>query len=267
MEEALRVPAISFAGMAVSIVLVIGVPIALFFAVRKKYGKGILPVLLGGAGFLLFAMVLEQLLHAVVLRPGAYGISLMDRPYLYMLYGALAAGVFEESARFVSFHILKKRCGGFGTALKHGIGHGGVEAVLLGGISLISGMALAAMLNTVGAEGLSALGMPVLEQVQAIAAAPPYMMFITGAERLMALGIQISLSAVVYYAVYKPRKLWLFPLAILLHALADCPAALFQAGVITDVWLVEGIVLASMAGLIAVAMLIHRRLEPKEEAV
>jgi len=262
--EPLHVLASAFVCMAVSAVLSIGVPIALFFVVRKCYGKGILPVLVGGAGFFLFAMVLEQILHLVVLRPGADGASaLTQRPFLYMLYGALAAGVFEETARFISFHILKKRCAGFGTALKHGIGHGGVEAALIGGISLISSMVLAAMLNTMGAESLSALGAPVLEQVQAIAATSPAMLLISGAERMMALGIQISLSVVVYYAVYKPRKLWLFPLAILLHALADCPAALFQTGVIANVWAVEGIVLASMAALIAIAAVIHKWLEPK----
>jgi len=263
--EVLRVPAITFAAMAASIVLSVAAPIALFFVVRKRYGKGILPVLVGGAGFLLFAMVLEQILHFVVLRPGLDGtVALAQRPFLYMLYGALAAGVFEETARFVSFHILKKRCSGFGTALKHGIGHGGVEAVLLGGISLVSGIALAAMLNTLGAEGVSNMGASVLEQAQAIATASPAMFLVSGAERLFALGIQISLSVVVYYSVYQPRKLWLFPLAILLHALVDCPAALFQAGKLTNVWAVEGIVLASMAVLAALAVVIHRRLEPKD---
>jgi len=259
------VPAISFIFMAISILLSVGTPIVLFFIVRKKYGKGILPVLVGGAGFILFALVLEQILHMIVLRPGADGTNaLSQRPFLYMLYGALAAGIFEETARFVSFHILKKRCEGFGTALKHGIGHGGLEAMLLGGVSLISGMALAAMLNSAGPEGLSALGAPVLEQAQAIAATSPAMFLISGVERLLALGIQISLSVVVYYSVHAPRKLWLFPLAVLLHALVDCPAALYQTGEITNVWAVEGIVLASMAVLVSIAVLIHKRLEPKE---
>jgi len=259
------VPPISFVFMAVSVILSVGVPIALFFVVRKKYGKGILPVLVGAAGFLLFAMVLEQILHFFVLRPGADGsVALRQQPFLYMLYGALAAGVFEETARFISFHILKKRCDGFGTALKHGIGHGGLEAVIIGGASLVSAMALAAMFNSVGAEGLSTMGALVLEQAQAIAAQPPVLFLVSGAERLMALGIHISLSVVVYYAVYKPRKLWLFPLAVLLHALADCPAALFQAGVITSVWVVEGIVFLSMAALAIFAVVVHKRLEPEE---
>jgi len=264
--EILRVPTLSFVAMAVSAVLSVGTPIALFFVARKRTGKGILPVLVGGAGFLLFAVVLEQLLHFFVLRPDADGsVALMRRPFLYMLYGALVAGIFKETARFVSFHILKKRCGGFGTALKHGIGHGGIEAVFIGGASMVSGMALAAMFNSLGAQGLAAMGEPVLAQAQAIAAAPPATLLLSGLERLMALFIQISLSVIVFYAVYEPRRVWLYPLAVLLHALVDCPAALFQAGVLTRVWLVECVVLASMLVIAALAALLHK-LYKQEEA-
>ena len=264
--ENLHVPATSFAAMAMSIVLSIGAPVALFFVVRKKYGKGIRPVLLGGAGFLLFSMILEQILHAIVLRRGPDGsVALMQRPVLYMIYGALAAGLFEETARLVSFYILKKRCDGFGTALKHGIGHGGVEAALIGGASLVGGMALAIMLNTLGPQAMSQMGEPVFMQAQVIAATQPVMLLVSGFERLFALGIQISLSMVMYYAVYKSRKLWLYPLAILLHALVDCPVALYQVGVITNMWLLEGIVLVSAVVLAGIAFMLHKKMEVQQK--
>jgi len=263
--EATHVSTIAFVAMAMSVALSIGVPIALFFVVRKRYGKGILPAILGAAGFLIFARVLEQVLHLIVLIDPDGSIPLMERPLLYMLYGALAAGVFEETARFVSFHILKKRRAGIGVALKHGIGHGGMEAFLVGGASMISSMALASMLNTLGVEGLAQTGGAAgLGQALELAAAPTSLLFLSGVERMMALAVHISLSVIVYYAVYKPRKVWLFPLAILLHALVNCAPALMQAGAISSVWLVEGIVLVTAAGVAAVAVLLHKRLEPKE---
>jgi len=258
------VSTISFAAMSMSAILSIGVPVALFLVVRKSYGKGILPALIGGAGFFVFAIVLEQILHLFVLRPDLEtgAIALMQRPFLYMLYGAFAAGIFEETARFVSFHILKKRRAGFGVALKHGIGHGGIEAVLIGGATMISNLALGALLNTLGAEGLARVyGPAVFAQAQEIAATSPAMLFLSGAERMMALVIQISLSVAVYYAVYKPRKIWLFPLAILLHALVDCPVALFQVGAITNVWLVEGVILVFAVALAVGAVFLHKRME------
>ncbi|MCL2299664.1 MAG: YhfC family intramembrane metalloprotease [Firmicutes bacterium] len=262
------VPTVSFIAMGVSALLSVGVPVALYFVVRKSYGKGILPVILGAAGYLLFARVLEQVLHLFVLRPDLDNrtVALMQRPFLYMLYGGLAAGVFEETARLVSFLILKKRCGGFGTALRYGIGHGGMEAAIIGGAAMIRDMALGALLNTLGAEGLAQMsGAFILSNAQDIAATPAATLFLGGAERMLALVIQISLSVIMYYAVYQPRKLWLYPAAIVLHALVDCPAALFQAGVITNVWAVEGIVAAAMVVIAAFAVLLHRRMEANEK--
>jgi len=246
----MHVPAISFIAMAMSAILSIGVPIALFFVVRKRYGRGIRPVIVGVVGYLLFAVILKQVLHWLVLETGV--IAPMEHPYLYMLYGVLAAGVYEETSRFVSFRLLKRRCEGFGTALKHGIGHGGLEAFLVVGAPMISNLALAALINTQGAQG------------QETAATPTAQLFLSGAKCLMALAVHISLSAIVYYAVYQPRKVWLYPLAILLHALVNCAPALMQAGVIANEWLADGIVMVTAAGIAAVAVLLHKRLEPKE---
>jgi len=252
------VPSITFAFMAASVVLSVGAPIALFFIVRKKYGKGVLPVLLGAAGFILFAMVLEQILHFAVLEASP---QLIERPFWYIFYGSMAAGVFEESARFASFHILKKRRTGFGTALQYGIGHGGAEAIILGGISMISIVVLIAMANNFGAQAPEVLGAAAMQQVQAVAEAPPAVMLVSGIERLLAIGVHVSLSVAVYYAVYQPRKVWLYPLAVVLHALVNVPAGLYQVGVLTNLWLVEGTVAFAMAALIAFAALLHRRLK------
>jgi len=260
------VPILSIVFMLFSLAVVLLLTVGLYLFLRKRFEMKILPALIGAAAFILFAMILERLLHMAVLRPGPDGsVALIARPFLYMLYGALAAGVFEETARFVSFHLLKKRCKGFGTALKYGVGHGGIEAVIVGGVSLVSSLVLSVMINANGAQAVDgAIGGTVLLQAQGIASTQPFLFFVSGAERLLALVIQISLSVVVYYAVYEQRRLWLFPLAILLHALVDCPAVLMQAGVFTNVWLVEGMIAVCAAALVFFAVALHKRLEPKE---
>jgi len=260
----MEIPILSLAGMLFSAVLSIGAPIVLFFLARKTYGKGSLPVLLGGAGFIVFAMILEQLLHLAVLRPSADGGIALARqhPYWYMLYGCLAAGVFEETARLLSFHILKKRSAGIGVALKYGIGHGGAESILVSGVSQITNFVLAMGL-LLGAEAFlaQAAGGALLKQLQVLAGTQPAMFFVSGFKRLFAIVIHISLSVIVYYAVYASRKVWLYPLAILLHALVNSPAALMQIGVLKSVWLVEGIVLLSSLALAGIAFQVHRRLQ------
>ena len=58
------------------------------------------------------------------------------------------AGIFEETARFVSFKILKKIFTGISTGLSYGIGHGGIESVLLAGFSMIAGLVFGILINT-----------------------------------------------------------------------------------------------------------------------
>jgi uncharacterized membrane protein YhfC len=63
---------------------------------------------------------------------------------------------------------------------------------------------------------------------------------IGGFERIFALCIQISLSVLVFYSVVLKDKLWLFPLAILFHAVANILPSIMQAGVLNNVLIAEG---------------------------
>ena len=100
----MSVPVLSIVFMAVSAILAIGVPVCLFIAARKKFNAKVIPMLFGIAGFVIFALVLEALVHRIVI--GRF-IQTSNK-VLYIIYGALMAGLFEESARFIAFNILKK---------------------------------------------------------------------------------------------------------------------------------------------------------------
>ncbi len=255
------VPFESMLCMGISALLAIGVPIALLVVFHRRYGAKFVPALVGVGGFVVFALVLEQLLHVLVLRPQPDGThALMNHPILYMLYGSFAAGIFEETARFVSYHALRRKYRGVGTALAYGVGHGGIEAILLAGVTMLMNLITVISANSGGA----ALDQnPALAaQIQALAATPSYMFLISGLERMSALAIQISLSVLVFYAVYENRRVWLYPLAILLHAAVDAPAALMQAGVFKDVFALEGMVIVFAILLAFFAVYTHRRLEP-----
>ena len=254
--------------MAVSALVSIGVPIALLICFRRRYGAKVVPALVGAAAFGVFAMGLEQIMHWLVLKPGANGTTWLSAyPLAYMVYGSLAAGVFEETGRFLSFKLLRKRYGGIKTALSYGVGHGGIEAILVGGISMISTFATSVIVNAGNAATLTIgpNGELIAKQLQAIAETPPAMFLVAGAERMFALTIHIALSVIVFYAVYGKRRTWLYPAAILLHALIDAPAALGQVGVITNVLALEGLVLLSAAALAFLAVFTHHRLRQEAE--
>jgi uncharacterized membrane protein YhfC len=219
--------------MALIGLLIVLLPIVVFIILRKKFALKVVPVLVGAAAFILFALVLEQILHAIVLHPGADGsVDLLKYPVLYVCYGVLSAGVFEETARFLSFKLLKKKYKGIGTAVSYGIGHGGIEAILLAGLAMLSNIIVSLMANA-GSTLIPA------EAVASLAGASPFIFLVTFAERAIALTAQIALSVVVWHAVNAKGKIWLFPVAILIHALIDTPSVLSQVGVLTNLAVIE----------------------------
>jgi uncharacterized membrane protein YhfC len=255
------VSTLSMIFMAVSVLIAVGLPTGLFLFLRKKYGLKLVPMLVGAVMFFVFALVLEQMLHMLVLRPSADGaIALRSYPALYVLYGVFAAGIFEETARFIAFSFLKKRYDGIGTGLSYGIGHGGIEAILLLGVATVNNLVLSVMINegSLPAPGDSP---QIAAAIEALTNADSFMFLIGGFERASAIVIQISLSLLVWLAVNKGANL-LFPAAVVLHALVDVPAILLQIGVLNNILVAEIILVASAAALAAIAFLACKKLAP-----
>jgi uncharacterized membrane protein YhfC len=257
----MSVPVLSIVFMAVSAILAIGVPVYLFIVFRKKYNAKVIPMLVGIAGFVIFALVLEALIHRIVI--GRFVSP--STPALYVIYGIFMAGIFEESARFIAFKILKRKYQGIGTALSYGTGHGGIESILLAGLAMINSIVSSIIINTgnietitgkLQGEALAAANY----QVAALVATAPYMFLVGGIERLMAIAVQLSLSIIVFYAVFGKNKVWLYPLAIVIHAIVDIPAILFQIGGIKSIFVVEGIVCLLTVGVVLFAKYLHGKL-------
>jgi len=258
----MTVPALSIAFMGVSALLSIGVPIGLWFFFHVKYGAKLVPALVGAAAFVVFALGLKRLMDLLVLRPTANGSTWMSGDQ-YVFYSLIATCVFEETARFLSFKLLRKRYAGILTALSYGVGHGGIKLILLGGVSTIASIVMSVAANAGQFEGKHDL--LAFMELQTTVSTPSAMFLVTGVERMFTLAVHLALSVIVFYSVYENRRLWLYPAAILLHALVDAPAALMQAGALHSVPLVEGVILAFAAMLVALAIYIHRKLKPAEE--
>jgi len=129
----------------------VALPLGIMAFLRRRGGSW--RAFLAGAGtFVLFALVLEPVLHSLILRSET-GAVIQGNILLYGLYGGLMAGLFEETGRFLAFRfMLRKQKAGI-TALSYGMGHGGVEAFLLVGLTMMSNLALG--LAYTGGDALS----------------------------------------------------------------------------------------------------------------
>ena len=248
------IPAASVAGMAFTLIVAVGVPIAAFILAVTKLRAGALNALIGAGTFIVSALILERLLHAAVLS--ALGERLTGNVWLYALYGGLAAGLFEETGRLLSMRFLMKNRLTEENAVMYGIGHGGAESLLLVGMTYVSNLAAAVMINA-GALDLLLSGLDAsaraqaAEQLSALWTTPPHLFFLAGVERLSAFALQICLSCIVCRAV-RDKKPALFILAVALHFAVDAGAALLAASV--SVYVVEGVLLAAVACLSVIVL-------------
>ena len=228
------VPVSSLIMMAVNAVLGIAVPVCLSVYLVRKHHARLSTILIGAGTFILFALVLESIMHQLVLK-GPHGASILDNTLRYAIYGGLAAGVFEETGRFLSMKFLmKKEPSAPLPGVAYGIGHGGVEMLIIFGITMINNLVISALINS-GQTDVIFSKVPVeaveqlrsqLDQLQTIGAGT---LIIGIWERFSALVLHLGLSMMVWVAVRKGGKwLWLFPAAIALHAIVDAGAVLLQ---------------------------------------
>ena len=254
------VPVLSIVFMAVSCAICFLTPLALFLYLRLVKKADVYPFFAGCAVMLLFAFILESGFHNLVLNSPA-GPVIRNNIWLYALYGGLAAGLFEETGRYLAFAFaLKKYRSKNVNALMYGAGHGGFEAIVIVGLTMINNITWSLMINNGSISTLlGSLSGDQLAQAQQsvtlLAATPSYQFLLGGVERLFAIALHIALSVIVWFSVKWNGKLYLYPAAILIHFAVDAAAALLS-GLGLNVIAIEAVV----AILTAAAVFFARRL-------
>ena len=240
------VPTASLLCMGTSLLLSLGVPVALAILCGRRRKSAWRAVAVGVICFWVAVLMLESSINQLVTRvlfPG-----LVQNPAALIAYGALAAGLFEEGARLVGLRLLCKRPSDTLTGFAYGVGHGGFESVTIGALGMINNLVTAAMLNAGGAEALLA-EIPAEQQalaqsqLAALSSLQPLTFLASGLERMTALALHIALSVLVWMVVAKRLPAWFWAVAVLLHAGADVVAGLYQTGILTGIWLTEVLVL------------------------
>ena len=239
-------------------------PLLVLVAYKKNTRARLRPCIYGILIFLAFAGALEQMVHMLFLGLDTpISRFLASSPWGYAIYGGLAAGLFEETGRFFAVRMLKKEEPDGTTPIMYGIGHGGAEAILLGALSLLNAMILATSINAMGTDVLleqaGEAAATIEATINSLINTPPTMYFVSAFERAVAFALQISLSVLVFFSVMKPELRFLFPLSILLHFLLDVLAGLFQTGMITNVYLLEAIILLYTLGVAYFARSVYRK--------
>ena len=250
------------------------IPVVLIVAWKMRTKKSVIPFWAGVVVFLLFAQGLENIPHLLfVITDNPLSRIVNGNAVIYALYGGLMAGLFEELGRYVAFRFLVKKYPEKETAVTYGIGHGGVECMLIMGVGFIQYYMYGQLINNGTMDKMleSMAGDPKsLEALQTLVDTITNMeksaCWIAGWERISALVLHIGLSILVFQAVKVAEKKYMLWVAVGLHMLFDIPAALYQKGVLGLI--PTEIILSIMAAFVLLYSIgVYRSMEGEKNSV
>lgn len=229
--------------MFISLILSIFVPFGLIIFFKLKYKISLKSVLIGVLVFFVFQVLLRIPMITYLRQTSWYTINVASTPIILAIFLGLTAGLFEEGGRYLAFKFVLKKERKWKDGIAFGLGHAGIESVLLVGIAYISNIVISFLINSGTFSTESVQGLDILKNT--LINTESYMFILGGIERLFVLSIHIGLTLIVLYGIRKGKKIYLL-LAILLHTGIDMIAVLSKNILIT-----EGIIL-----LIAIGFLI-----------
>lgn len=181
----------------------------------KKKKEKFTTILIGAATFLLFALILEKPIQNVLIFPSQMGLTdhavsrfINARPILWAFAVGLFPGVFEETGRLVAYKTVLKKRKNRETSISYGIGHGGFEVMFIVGVTYVTYIAYAFMIQTgtfqIVVDQVKAQAPEQVEAVYALADQLAAFSFadlgVAVAERIFAVMFHVGASMLVFYA-------------------------------------------------------------------
>lgn len=187
-------------------------------------------------GWALFGMgavtfVASQVLHLpfnwlVQQRWGLLPTDLSNTTNLLLtaLFLGLSAGVFEEGGRYLTYRYWATEARSWRKGLMLGMGHGGIEAILLGVLAGINAVVMSAMHRGKLLAQIPEGQLPLVQQqLEMVAALPWYDILLGALERAFAICVHLALSLLVLQLFVRGQKRWLAA-AVAWHTLLNATA-------------------------------------------
>ena len=212
--------------------LILPILVLILFAAKHRK-QGILSAwLLGAAGFFVTQILIRLPILTVLQAQSWFLTFAQNHLFAYAFSLAFTAGLFELAGRFAVAKLMQKRLT-LRRSLAAGLGHGGIEAMILIGITYINNLAYIAMINSGSFDAVvaqtAALGVDVsqLELIkQQLLTASPALFLLAGLERVLAMTGHVAMSMLVCYGVAHRKVSICLLLCLGIHTLMDLTAGI-----------------------------------------
>jgi uncharacterized membrane protein YhfC len=197
-------------------------PVILGFWVIRRYHASWKLVGIGGVIFLASQMVHIPLLDGIGWLFSNKALTLPTGTYLILttaIIGGLAAGLCEETARLVGFKLLKAPAQNKAGAFSLGVGHGGVESIIVAGLPMLGTFISMVALKNADPKDPS-LDPATMQQIKNLWNMGWYVPLASALERLVAMTTQLTLTFMVLQ-VFIRKSYWWFVAAIFWQAFVN----------------------------------------------
>ena len=210
-------------------------PLVLILFARKHKGEKIISAwMLGAAGFFVTQMLIRIPVLTVLQTKSWFTEFSLNSPFLYAFVLAFTAGLFELAGRFAVAKSMQKGGLNFRRSLAAGLGHGGIEAMLLIGMTYVNNLLYIAMINSGTFDTVLAQAAPMGEAaVQQLAgirdsliSTSPALFLLSGFERILAMIGHAGMSMVVCWGVAEGKPLRGCLISLVIHTLIDLTAGI-----------------------------------------
>lgn len=221
-----------FCMITLVVALVLPVAVISVFSFRNKGKKLPSAWLLGAAGFLVTQMVIRVPV-LMVLQTQPWFVSFGENnPFLYAFVLAFTAGLFELAGRFAVAKLMGKNLT-YKRSLAAGLGHGGIEAMILVGIAYLNNILYIFMINSgtfdtvVAQAAQTGADVSALMQLKdQLISTSPALFLLGGFERCLAMTAHAAMSLIVCYGVYTRKPLKGALLCLGIHTFLDLTAGI-----------------------------------------
>ena len=243
------VPFLSIFGMALTLIISLGLPVYLFIRWRRTLNAKTSSLVFGAIVYYVAAKVLEPYINAAILSN--VGGAMMNNMFIYAVYVGLIAMVIEEGCRYLALKSVIKDVDE-DNALYFGLGFCGLEAILTAAWPQVSNVLNSLLINNgLMAQSLALLQEPELSSTY-FAIAPLWetsslTFLLAGFERAFIILLHICLSLVMFYYIKSGDKKHL-GIALLAHfAVVACSALMSQMGIAVVSVAITGAVAGALA--------------------
>jgi uncharacterized membrane protein YhfC len=242
---------------AISLALMILFPIGLMLWWRSRHDTPWSAFAYGALIFAVFQMFTRTPLVFVLQGLWAEELQASETLRIFYFIGlGVSAGLFESIGRWAGYKWLfrNRLAYNWRNAVAYGIGHGGIEAVVLVGLSSLTNFVTALTVSGENIEALQETLTP--EQVEQLLVAREIYQNLNwpevlagGVERVFTLAFHIALSVIVLLVFTRQRAIWLW-VAVAIHALVDTAVVLLGNVFGWPLWAVEAfLAIWAVAGL------------------